>query len=347
MDARENTLNCIHFNKPEYIPMCFAIITSCWDSYPKDFLIEQMASHKLLFPDFNESEFVIPEHPITVLAGKPYIDPWGCRWETAIDGIMGVVTKHPLENWDDFENFSPPDPDKTTNWEPIDWESKTPPAVFREELCSADIGHGHTFLKLTDIRGYQNIIFDMADEHPKLYGLIDMIEEFNAKLLCNYLKYFEVEAMGFAEDLGMQNGPMLSPQYFRKYIKLSYQRLMAIARKAGCIINMHSDGDIKSLVGDLTESGVDVINLQDLVNGIDWIKDNLTGKVCVDLDIDRQMITAQGTPEQIDALIREEVEKLGSKNGGLMMIHGLYPGVPLENVKALMDAMERYSTFYS
>ena len=48
----------------------------------------------------------------------------------------------------------------------------------------------------------------------------------------------------------------------------------------------------------------------------------------------------------IDALIREEVTKLGRKEGGLMMIYGLYPGVPLANVKALMDAMERYATYF-
>jgi len=28
------------------------------------------------------------------------------------------------------------------------------------------------------------------------------------------------------------------------------------------------------------------------------------------------------------------------------MIYGLYPGVPLANVKALMDAMERYASFF-
>ena len=44
---------------------------------------------------------------------------------------------------------------------------------------------------------------------------------------------------------------------------------------------------------------------------------------------------------------KEEVTKLGSKQGGLMMIFGLYPGVPLENIKALMDAMEKYSGHYS
>jgi uroporphyrinogen-III decarboxylase len=110
---------------------------------------------------------------------------------------------------------------------------------------------------------------------------------------------------------------------------------------------MHSDGDIRLLVEDLIDVGFDVLNLQDLVNGIDWIEENLAGKVCVDLDIDRQRITYAGTPEQIDALIREEVEKLGSKQGGLMMIYGLYPGVPLANVQALMDAMQRYMGCYA
>jgi uroporphyrinogen-III decarboxylase len=187
----------------------------------------------------------------------------------------------------------------------------------------------------------------MADGEPRLSDLIDMIEVYNTKLVNNYIDRFEVEWMGFAEDLGMQRGPMLSPEHFRKYIKPSYQRMMKIARDAGCIIHMHSDGDIRTLVDDLIEGGVEVINLQDTVNGIDWIRDNLKGKVCIDLDIDRQTGTSQGTPQQIDALIRREVETLGSKSGGLSMIYGLYPGVRCQNVKALMDAMERYSTFYS
>ena len=51
--------------------------------------------------------------------------------------------------------------------------------------------------------------------------------------------------------------------------------------------------------------------------------------------------------EELDDMAAEEVEKLGSKQGGLMMIYGLYPGVPLANVQALMDAMERYMGYYA
>ena len=102
-----------------------------------------------------------------------------------------------------------------------------------------------------------------------------------------------------------------------------------------------------TLADDLIDGGVEIINLQDLVNGIDWIAENLKSRVCIDLDIDRVQVTRFGSPADIDALIREEVEKLGSPQGGLMMIYGLYPGVPMENVEALMDAMERYATYYS
>ena len=110
---------------------------------------------------------------------------------------------------------------------------------------------------------------------------------------------------------------------------------------------MHSDGDIRELAYDLIDGGVEVINLQDLVNGIDWIADQLKGKICIELDVDRQRITRFGSPEDVDRLIRNEIQTLGSPEGGLMVIYGLYPGVPLENVKAVMDAMERYSGYYS
>ena len=98
---------------------------------------------------------------------------------------------------------------------------------------------------------------------------------------------------------------------------------------------------------DILDCGVDIINLQDLVNDIDWIAEKLAGKVCIDLDLDRQDIMLNGTHAQVDSLILEEIEKLGSKEGGLMLCQGVYPGIPLENIAAAMDAMEKYTGYYS
>ena len=77
----------------------------------------------------------------------------------------------------------PPDPETTDGTYPIDWQQAFSESVMdkkaKGELVVGGLPHGHTFLRLQDIRGYENLIFDMADEEPRLRRLIDMVEEFN------------------------------------------------------------------------------------------------------------------------------------------------------------------------
>ena len=350
MNDRENTLRAIRFERPDHIPMSFHINDACWRHYPQDALFDLMQRHRFLFPDFRKPAIpYAPAYAAVARKGEPFADDWGCLWETGTDGLTGVVTRHPLADWASFDQYRFPDPNRRMGIGPVDWD-----AVGRQiradrlagKLTAGGLRHGHTFLQLSDIRGYQNLLFDMVDQDPRLDRLIAAVEAFNLFIIGQYVR-LRVDIVGYAEDLGMQNGPMLSPALFRAFIKPSYQRLMQPAREAGLIVHMHSDGHLHALIDDILEGGVEVINLQDLVNGLDWIADRFAGKVCVELDIDRQLITAQGTPAQIDALIRDEVRKIGRREGGLMMIFGLYPGTPLENVAALMDAMERYAGYFS
>ena len=350
MNPRENTLRAIRFEKPEYIPMQFHINDACWNAYPQEALLELMESHPFLFPDFVRPKLpYVPNYANVARKDAPYVDDWGCRWETTMDGITGTVTGHPLADWENFDTYSAPDPRTCMGIGKIDWDAEAEEMrdMKRKGLFTGGgLRHGHTFLQLCDIRGYEELIFDMEDEEPRLWKLIEEVEAFNTYIVEQYLK-MDVDMMTYAEDLGMQYGPMLSPENFRKYILPSYRRMIKPARDRGVIIHMHSDGDIRTLISSLMEGGVEVFNLQDLVNGIGWIEEHLKGKVCIDLDIDRQKITPFGTAEQVDNLILEEVRRLGSREGGLMMIYGLYPGVPLKNIKALMDAMERYAFYYN
>jgi uroporphyrinogen decarboxylase len=347
--SRENILRTIRFETPDYIPMNFHINGACWHHYDQQALQDLMEAHPFLFPNFCRQDIVQPNYDLTQRKDEPYTDSWNCIWETTDDGITGSVHQHPLDNWNAFENFAEPSPNKTDGTHPIDWpniRNRVKHQKENNELVCGGLPHGHTFLRLQDIRGYENLIFDMVDEEPKLTKLIDMVTHFNYEYVTKWLE-LKPDMMSYPEDLGMQLGPMLSPEHFRKYIKPVCQQLMKPARDQGCIVHMHSDGDIRTLVDDLIDGGVEVINLQDLVNGLDWIANKFAGKTCIDLDIDRQQITTRGTPEQIDALIREEIERLGSKQGGLMMIYGLYPEVPLKNIEALMNAMEKYATYYN
>jgi len=350
-ETRDNILRAVRFENPTAIPMVFHINEASWHYYPEEALKELMTSHPILFPDFDGKAPGRPELDYTIIERpeQPFTDGWGCVWETSCAGIVGSVTQHPLADWNDFADFTAPDPAVDSGKGPVDWgqvAENLASARTNGQLTVGGLRHGHLFQTLIDIRGYENLLLDMCDHHPQLPELIAMVEAFNLGIVQRYVDS-GAEWMCFPEDLGMQSGPMISPDLFREFIQPSYARLIKPARDAGCVIHMHSDGQIHELLDDILSAGADVINLQDLVNGIDWIMHKLAGKVCIDLDIDRQHVTASGTPQEVDALIREEVSKLGSPQGGLMMIYGLYPGIPLANVRALMDAMERYAGFYA
>ncbi len=216
MTKRENILRAIRFEEPDYIPMAFHINPACWHHYDQQALQDQMEAHTFLFPDFQRQATIIPNYGLTERKDQPYTDPWGCVWQTTDDGITGAVHQHPLENWDKFKGYVPPDPEQTDGTYPLDWKiirDRVDQQRHKGELVCGGLPHGHTFLRLQDIRGYENLIFDMLYDEPNLVLLIEMVEKFNYQYVMKWLE-LEPDMMSYPEDLGMQIGPMLSPDSF-------------------------------------------------------------------------------------------------------------------------------------
>ena len=346
----DNFTRAVRFLKPDYIPMTFSINNACWHHYPKEALWDLMEAHPLLFPDFKRpSPDWMPELPLVARKGHPYTDPMGCTWITADDGITGSVKYHPLSDWDAFgTTWHIPNPDWTDGLYPVDWnlrKQEWEALISSGKTFQGKLRHGHTFLQLCDLRGYENVLMDMMEDEPLLLELLEQLTEFNLAIVRKFIAG-GCSTMKYPEDLGMQFGPMLPSDLFRKYIKPCYEKIMQPALDAGIPIHMHSDGDIRSLADDLVSSGVEILNLQDSVNGIDWIAGKFRGKLCVEVDIDRQRVTPFGTPEDIHRMVHEIVSKISIPEGGLCLIYGLYPGIPLKNIEALMDAMEQFAFYH-
>jgi uroporphyrinogen-III decarboxylase len=92
----------------------------------------------------------------------------------------------------------------------------------------------------------------------------------------------------------------------------------------------------------LIEAGADVLNIQDRVNGLDNIASMCKGRVCIDLDIDRQYLVPFGRADDIRGYIKRVVELLAMKKGGLMLEAEIHPPTPLENIEAVAKAMEEF-----
>ncbi len=156
MTSRDNLLRAARFECPDAIPMVFHINPACWHHYPQEALQELMLAHPLLFPGYRKVEKVTTCLDGDTQAGVPYTDEWGCAWVTTDPGIAGAVVRHPLADWAAFTQYTVPDAACD-----IDWSQRaaTMAASVRDgSLRSGGLAHGHTFLRLCDIRGYENVL---------------------------------------------------------------------------------------------------------------------------------------------------------------------------------------------
>ncbi|HQH53914.1 MAG TPA: uroporphyrinogen decarboxylase family protein [Candidatus Hydrogenedentes bacterium] len=346
---RENYLRNASFHYPEYTPMHIYLSNASWDQW-RGAMEDVVARHPRIWPDFEKGKrdwdaFDFgPAHT----AGVPFEDTWGCVWLSDTNGIEGVVTKHPLASWAAFETWQVPNPLITADRGPMDWAQARrdiETANAKGELTWGGLPHGFFFMRLTYLRGFDNMMIDMATGEPPLWDLIEVLYRHNRVLIDQYLA-MNVDAVSIGEDLGSQASSIISPAMFHTYCTPTYERLIRPCREKGCHVMLHSDGYIMDLLDELIFAGVSIINPQDLCNGIDNLRRELKGRLCIRLDVDRQRIIPFGTRQEIRELIEEEVRLLGSAQGGLEFIAGIYPPTPPDHVDALACAFEEFQTYW-
>ncbi|MBT3273573.1 MAG: hypothetical protein HN368_10475 [Spirochaetales bacterium] len=306
--------------RPEKIPIRCGILPAAWIKYREE-LEEITKSYPEVFGDQTE-ERDYDQVRGTYVQGT-HIDVWGCKWENMHHGMESIVTGHPVPNRQMVHSLKAPEED-------------------------AGCPHGFMYLRLQDLRGFEEVMMDFAEEPPELQMLLDRVLEYN-------LRQVEItrskltgtgNIVGFGDDLGMQNSLPMSPETWRKYLKPCYRQIYAGLKDDGQYVYMHTDGHIHEIIMDLKDCGVDVVNPQVRANGLDNLQRVCKGRICVDLDLDRQMFPFC-TPSDIDAHVHEAVEKLGSPEGGLWLTAEVDQGVPLENVDAICNALVKYSTYFS
>lgn len=151
------------------------------------------------------------------------------------------------------------------------------------------------------------------------------------------------------DDFGSQHAMMISPELYRKFFKPRHARINeAIRRKRKDIhISLHCCGSIYPIIGDIIESGFDILNpIQkecDNMNPYQIKKefgDNLTiwGGA-----LSTQTTLTNGT---IDEIIEEckEMIRCYAPGGGFVFsqIHNIQPGISPEKILAIFDTALQY-----
>jgi len=113
------------------------------------------------------------------------------------------------------------------------------------------------------LRGYENFLIDLLTDQKYAETLMDRIVETAIKkwdiLLSEVGDYVQVVASG--DDIGMQSGPYINPETYRKVIKPYQKRFFDFLHsKTEAKVFLHSCGSVYDFIPDLIEIGVDIIS---------------------------------------------------------------------------------------
>jgi len=315
-DTQSLILKVLKYEHPEEIPVFAGILPAARKLHGKA-MTDILRKYPAFFDPKNLEDGTI-HMPISYYAGE-HIDPWGCVWSNLQEGMESYVTGHPIPHREDILTLKAPEKDM-------------------------GLPHGFMYLRLLDLRGFEEAMMDFAEECEELDLLIETVCAYNVRQTEILCKTNPSPLCFFGDDLGMQQGLAIGAHKWRKYMKPAFKRIYDVVHAAGKHVYMHTDGDIIEIMPDLREAGVDIINPQFRANGLERLRKTCKGKIPIMLDLDRQLFPF-GTPKDMRDHVRETVEKLYLPEGGLGLNLEIGMEVPLENVDALLGVLDEMRSY--
>ena len=284
-------------------------------------------------PDFDEQRHRSAD------GAERWLDEWGCTWQRLEAFSKGEVAEGPIKEWSDLDSYEPPRILKPSRYEaskrrlaenpdkyPLGWLPGFPFAIGRK------------------LRTMERYLLDVVAEPKNLRRLNAMIRHL---LLGQIELYAELgcTGVGFAEDWGTQERLLINPAHWRALFRPEFEALCDAAHSRGMTVWMHSCGYLVSIIDDLIEAGIDVLQFdQPALYGIDFLAERYGGRVTFWCPVDIQQTLQSGDRDLIRAEAKVLVEELG-RGGGFIAKN--YPSPEAINVKTEWDqwAYEAFREF--
>jgi len=237
-------------------------------------------------------------------------------------------------------------------WPSLDWFDFSFLAGQLEEWSDFSIlsTGGSVFQHPTFLRGLDTLMIDMAINQ-------DMANYFMDKFTDYYLEYYrhifqsaadKIDVFAVADDFGMQNNLLISPDMFDDFVAPRLKKLIDLAHDHDIHFLLHSCGNIKQLIPRFIELGVDILDpvQPESMDPLE-IKKEFGNQICLRGGISVQNTLSHGSVQDVKDETKRILDNL-APDGGYILSPGhpvLQDDVPVENIITMYDTAYEYG-FY-
>ncbi|HUS80895.1 MAG TPA: uroporphyrinogen decarboxylase family protein [Armatimonadota bacterium] len=284
-------------------------------------------------------------------------DEWGILRRMPRDGgLYYDQYHHPLagaESVADVEVYAWPDPLAGLD---LDAVTRAVEAIRAQGNYPVIVGgYGSGMLELVMWlqgydQGYMNLLVGEEITHAILDRVVELKIAYVEKLLGAVGPQVDIFYNG--DDVGLQEGPMLRPEWFDRFLRPRYMQYhQAVKRLApGAKMFFHSCGSVYEVLPALIETGIDIINPVQVsaaeMGDTARLKREFGDAVSFWGGIDTQRVLPHGTPAQVRDEVRRRIDDLAPGGGYVLnSVHNIQADVPPQNIIAMMEALDEYGYY--
>jgi uroporphyrinogen decarboxylase len=287
-----------------------------------------------------------------------FYDEYQVGWRMPIDGGMYYdMFEHPLSGEvtpETVDRYTLPDPLDPARFAGLREASLKVLEQEKRALIVGNISAGIFELYLWT-RGFKDGYADWAGNPALAQKMLRKSVELQMaywEKMFDVMQGIPIDVVQMADDLAGQNGMLISPNSYRKQLKPLHKEMFDyIHSKSGAKIFFHSCGSVRSIIPDLIEAGVDILNPVQ-VNAAKMDSAELKREFGKDIcfwggGVDTQMAFDENhTPAEVRADVRKRLEDF-MPGGGFVFntVHNIQGNVPPENIMAMWETIQEYGRY--
>jgi uroporphyrinogen decarboxylase len=339
MTSRERWLAVLRREKPDRVPM---------DYWATGEATEKLMRHLQVSDEDALCARLHIDRVLTV--GPRYVGPpmrpgedvFGCR-HRRVDygtGVYDECVHSPLAQYAAVAEIQ-----ASYSWPSADWWDYSSIAEQIEGRGDRAVrgGGSEPFLTYKSLRGQEQAFIDLALHPGIVHYCLDQLFDLAYQ---STLRIFEqipgkVAISYVAEDMGAQDGLMLSPAHIREFLLPRMKRIVDLVHGAGAYVFHHNDGAIRDILPDLVALGIDVLNpVQWRCRGMDReeLKRDFGDRLAFHGGMDNQYTLARGSVAEVQQEVLDNLRILG-RGGGYILApcHNIQAVSSPENIVAMYE----------
>ena len=288
---------------------------------------------------------------------EQFTDVWGVTWRRPKPyGLYYDMVKHPLKGCtlEDAKRYKWPDPKDKARLDGLKVEAsrlaKTDCLVVLGTV-GMTVGLLQTFQWLL---GFEDSFYALGADAALTDYIVQRLAELDIEFWNWAIPYLgdDIKVVLYADDFGMQTGPVFSYKTFKRFFKPWYAKIFSVIKKQkpDLFIFFHTCGSSRFILPDLIESGVDIFNPVQY-SAKDMEPAGLKKEFGKDITfwgggVDTQRVLPRGSVQDVRDEVKRRIEDF-APGGGFVFntVHNIQADVPPQNIMAMWEALQEFGKY--